>query len=89
MLRKKFLATWSSPHLLKSSMRISPEVTIPNMVSPQVFGQKISTRLINWRKDSKPEQYRYCHNIFEAGAPFGGYKRSGFGREVGIHVLEN
>jgi|TARA_B110000438_G_scaffold297679_1_gene344477 hypothetical protein len=59
------------------------------MVSPQVFGQKISTRLINWRKDSKPEQYRYCHNIFEAGAPFGGYKRSGFGREVGIHVLEN
>ena len=33
------------------------EVTKRNMVSPQVFGQKISIRLIKWRKDSKPEQY--------------------------------
>jgi acyl-CoA reductase-like NAD-dependent aldehyde dehydrogenase len=31
------------------------EVTIRNMVSSQVFKQKISTRLIKWRKDSKPE----------------------------------
>jgi acyl-CoA reductase-like NAD-dependent aldehyde dehydrogenase len=30
-----------------------------------------------------------CHNIFDAGAPFGGYKRSGFGREMGIHALKN
>ena len=65
------------------------EVTIRNMVSPQVFGQNISTRLIKWRKDLKPEQYGYCHNNFEVGAPFGGYKRSGFGREMGIHALEN
>jgi acyl-CoA reductase-like NAD-dependent aldehyde dehydrogenase len=30
-----------------------------------------------------------CPNIFDAGAPFGGYIRSGFGREIGIHILEN
>lgn len=30
-----------------------------------------------------------CHNIFDAAAPFGGYKLSGFGRDMGVHALES
>jgi phenylacetaldehyde dehydrogenase len=30
-----------------------------------------------------------CYNMFDAAAPFGGYKQSGFGREMSMHALEH
>ena len=29
------------------------------------------------------------YNVYDAAAPFGGYKQSGFGREMSLHALEH
>jgi phenylacetaldehyde dehydrogenase len=31
----------------------------------------------------------YCYSVFDAAMPFGGYKESGWGREMAHNALEN
>jgi acyl-CoA reductase-like NAD-dependent aldehyde dehydrogenase len=53
-----------------------------------------------WTKDIKKAHYVArklqagtvwinTYNIYDTAAPFGGYKQSGFGREMGMHALEH
>jgi acyl-CoA reductase-like NAD-dependent aldehyde dehydrogenase len=53
-----------------------------------------------WTRDIKKAHYvaRKLHagtvwintyNVYDTAAPFGGYKQSGFGREMGVHALEH
>jgi aldehyde dehydrogenase (NAD+) len=53
-----------------------------------------------WTKDIKKAHYVArrlkagtvwvnTYNVYDTAAPFGGYKKSGFGREMGMHALEN
>src|SRR2546428_13075596 len=53
-----------------------------------------------WTKDIKKAHYVarqlqagtvwiHTYNIYDTAAPFGGYKQSGFGREMSMHALEH
>ena len=42
-----------------------------------------------WRRTSRPGSvWINTYNGFDSASPFGGYKQSGFGRDLGAHALE-
>ena len=52
-------------------------------------GRATSARRIAWpRKLRAGTVWINCYNIFDAALPFGGYKQSGWGREMGHEALE-
>jgi phenylacetaldehyde dehydrogenase len=58
-------------------------------LAASVWSQNISTAHKLAAKIRAGTVWVNCHNIFDASLPFGGYKESGWGREMGHEVLKN
>ncbi len=58
-------------------------------LAASVWSQNISTAHKLAAKIRAGTVWINCHNIFDASLPFGGYKESGWGREMGHEVLKN
>ena len=69
--------------------RVAEEIFGPAVVAASVWTKDINKAHKVAKGLKAGTVWVNCHNIFDAAAPFGGYKRSGFGGEMGIHVLEN
>ena len=52
--------------------------------------QRLSTRAHLFAKQVKAGTvWVNCYDVFDAAAPFGGFKMSGIGRELGEYALRN
>ena len=58
-------------------------------LAASVWTQNISTANKLARRIRSGTVWINCHNVFDAALPFGGYKQSGWGREMGAEVLNN
>jgi phenylacetaldehyde dehydrogenase len=54
-----------------------------------IWTRDISKAHLLARKIKAGTVYINCYNVFDAALPFGGYKQSGWGREMGHQVLES
>jgi hypothetical protein len=62
----------------------------PNMAWARASGPGISPRRTHWPKKLRAGTvWINCYNVFDTALPFGGYKQSGRGREMGPEVLNN
>ena len=67
---------------------VAPATTRPT-ASPPRSGRGTSARRTAWPRGCKAGTvWINCYNVFDAASPFGGYKQSGFGREMGKAALE-
>ena len=68
---------------------IAASPTTANTASARASGPATSPRPTPWPRSSGPcTVWINCYNVFDAALPFGGYKQSGWGREMGHQVLE-
>ena len=58
-------------------------------LAASVWTRDLSTAHKMARKIKAGTVWLNCHNVFDASLPFGGYKESGWGREMGEEVLNN
>ncbi len=61
----------------------------PNGLGAGIWTKDISKAHALAKKLRAVSVYVNCYNVFDASLPFGGYKQSGWGREMGHEVLEN
>ena len=71
------------------STRSPPPPTTPTTGSARASGRRTSPRRTRMAKQLRAGTvWINCYNVFDAALPFGGYKQSGWGREMGHEVLE-
>ena len=56
---------------------------------PQRCGRKTSRGALRRAEAPGGTVWINTYNIYDTAAPFGGYKQSGFGREMSVHALEH
>lgn len=57
-------------------------------LSAGIWTQNLSRAHLFARKIHAGTVWVNCYNVFDAGVPFGGFKQSGFGRELGKQALD-
>ena len=79
--------------LVDNGLQPGQQLCVALGVGPERLGAGI------WTKDTSKAQalakkiragtvWINCYNVFDAALPFGGYKQSGWGREMGHEALE-
>ncbi|HKH10724.1 MAG TPA: aldehyde dehydrogenase family protein, partial [Rubrobacter sp.] len=72
-----------------------PEQVLPDAndtdfgLAAGVFTRDVSKALRTAKRLRAGTVWVNCYHVFDAAMPFGGYKESGWGREMGHNVLEN
>ncbi len=70
--------------------RVAREANDTNFgLAASVWTRDLSTAHKMARRIRSGTVWINCHNVFDASLPFGGYKQSGWGREMGEEVLHN